>query len=130
MASNNPPLLFIHGFRGNELGLKPIAEKLPNFETFVPAIPPAEKQSLLKYDAERYADWIASYITKQKLKQPVLIGHSMGSIIAAATAAKYPQLINRKLILLAPISVKPNKFFATISPDYIFEKYLQISLLL
>ena len=134
MASNNPPLLFIHGFRGNELGLKPVAERLAGFKTYVPTIPPAEKQNLLKYDASHYADWIASYITKEKLQQPVLIGHSMGSIIAAATAAKYPQLVNNKIILLAPISSKPNKFFAALSPlsavlpnsivDFITTKYL------
>lgn len=137
MASSKPPLLFIHGFRGNNLGLEPIAKELSEYDVFVPSIPPASKQSLLKYDADRYAEWIVSYITKNKLRQPVLIGHSMGSIIASAVAQKYPQLINRKLILLAPISSRPNPFFAMLSPlsailpnglvDYITTKYLVVT---
>lgn len=40
----------------------------------------------------------------------------MGSLIAAATAAKYPHLLGPKLILLAPISVRPNRFFAALQP--------------
>ena len=134
MASNNPPLIFIHGFRGNSAGLEELAKQFPDFQVFLPTLPPAEKQSLLKYDAGHYADWLASYITKHKIDHPVLIGHSMGAIIAAATADKYPAIVSDKLILLAPISAKPNKFFAILSPlsillptkivDFITTKYL------
>ena len=134
MESNKPSLIFIHGFRGNSLGLEELAEQFPDFEVFLPTLPPAEKQSLMKYDTSHYADWIASYITKNKLTNPILIGHSMGSIIATATAEKYPTLVNNKLVLLAPISAKPNKLFALISPlsallpckmvDFITTKYL------
>ncbi len=111
-------LLLLHGFRGNHLGLRDVAKFLrrKGFETYVPDLPPMSKYPLDKYDPEHYAKWIANYILEKKLDRPVLIGHSMGSIIAAATAEKYPELINQKIIFLAPISVTPPKFIIPVVP--------------
>lgn len=69
-----------------------------------------------KYDAEHYAKWVANYILEKKLDRPVLVGHSMGSIIAAATAEEYPELINEKIVFMAPISAKPSKLLAPVTP--------------
>ena len=134
MALNRPPIILIHGFRGSSDGLKQLSEQLSDYNVFIPDLPPAEGQSLLKYNANRYAEWMMSYITKNKLQKPVLVGHSMGSLVAAATAQNHPELINEKIIFLAPISSKPNPFFAALSPltailpnkfvDFISTKYL------
>ena len=40
----------------------------------------------------------------------------MGSIIAAATASLYPDLVNEKIVFLAPISEKPPKSIASLQP--------------
>lgn len=134
MPKTKPPLLFLHGFRGDSSGLAQIIKLLPDYKCFAPDLPPTNHQTLKHYDADNYADWIANYITKQKLEKPILIGHSMGSILAAATAAKYPHLVNQKIILLSPISTRPPRFFATLTPllvllpaklvDYIVTSYL------
>ena len=118
MAKNNskPPLLFIHGFRGAPSGVKEIAEQFPEYKVFIPYIPPSGEQSLKKYDIENYTDFLKAYIEKNKIKKPILIGHSMGSIIAAAFAEKYPKLISNKLILLAPIVKKVAKPIVWLSP--------------
>lgn len=52
-----------------------------------------------------YADIISEMIQKLKLKQVVLVGHSMGGQIAMGTALKYPQVI-QKLILIAPAGLE------------------------
>ena len=111
-------LLFIHGFRGNKLGLKELANKFPKnkYDVHLVNVPPAGGKSLPEYSARLYARFIGSYIRKNKLDRPILVGHSMGSIIAAATAERYPELVSDKLILLAPISVKPSPFFAMLTP--------------
>lgn len=114
-------VLLIHGFRGNHLGLREIAKCLrkKGYKVYAPDLPPAGKYPLAKYDADHYARWVANYILEKKLDRPVLVGHSMGSIIAAATAEKYPELINRKIVFLAPISVKPAKIFTFFVPGVI-----------
>ena len=115
-------IVLIHGFRGNHLGFRDVAKFLrkAGFSVYVPDLPPAGKYPLAKYDAEHYAKWVADYILEKKLNRPVVIGHSMGSIIAAATAEKYPEIINQKIIFLAPISTRPARIFSFLAPGVIF----------
>lgn len=130
-------LIFIHGFRGNGLGLRELADEFSwdtKIKTTILQVPPAGGNSLTEYTPDTYADFVVDYVKKNKIKKPVLIGHSMGSIIAAATAEKYPELLADKIVFLAPISKKPAKFFASLTPlsaklpnkmlTYISTKYL------
>ncbi len=136
-ATERPAIVLIHGFRGSPIGLEAIAKDLraAGFSVHIPKVPPfAGAGNLERYTPERYAKFVTDYIAKHGLSQPVLIGHSMGSIISAATAAHAPEVINQKLILLSPISTKPAKFFAALTPlsallpckivDYVTTRYL------
>ncbi len=117
MKNTNPPIIFVHGFRGSPAGLTDIAKCFKDYKTHTPDIPPFGKsKSLDDYSLKTYVDFIKKYIEKNNIKKPVLIGHSMGSIIVAATAHFYPELLNEKLILLAPISKKPPKAIASLQP--------------
>lgn len=122
MPKVKPPLLFIHGFRGAPTGNAEIVAILrKNFEVYSPKIPPTgAKNSLETYDSRSYADFIAKYIKEHKLRRPVLIGHSMGSIIAAATAERYPELVNKKLIFVSPIVTRVPKPIAALQPFVAF----------
>ena len=137
-----PSLVLIHGFRGNHLGLKETVAylKAKGYTCYVPDVPPAfntQKEKLpelSEHTADGYAKWVADYILEKKLDHPILIGHSMGSIICAATAEKYPELINEKIFFLSPICVTPPKFICNLAPlsvilptkliSYITTKYL------
>ena len=139
-----PALIFIHGLRGNHLGLKPTMEyfQAKGYDCYAPDIPPAfntQKEKLPKlsaHTADGYAKWVADYILEKKLDHPILIGHSMGSIISAATAEKYPELINEKIFFLSPICVTPPKFICNLAPltavlptkfiSYVTTKYLLV----
>lgn len=137
--TTKPALILVHGFRGSPIGLEKIATDLraAGYEVHVPAIPPfAGAQELDDYTPEAYARFLKDYIDQHRLSQPVLIGHSMGSVIISALAARRPELINNKLILMSPISSKPAKPFALISPlsaylprklvDYVTTRFLFI----
>lgn len=99
-----PTLIMIHGFRGTHHGLLLIAKNLKNFSIIVPDLPGFGKGPKLKsYDLDSYVEWLHTYIQRHSLqKPPVLLGHSFGSIICAAYAAKYPHTI-QKLVLVNPI---------------------------
>jgi len=99
-----PAIIMIHGFRGTHHGLDLIAKNLPNYHIIIPDLPGFGATQPLKYhDLDQYVAWLRIFITAQKLSDtPVLLGHSFGSIIAAAYAATFPQTIN-KLILVNPI---------------------------
>ena len=112
-------LLFIHGFRGNNLGLQKVTEEnFPSskFNVFSLDIPPAGGKTIEKFDAHHYARFIAKFIRENEIEKPIIIGHSMGSIVAAAVAERYPELIADKIIFMSPISTKPAKPFKMLVP--------------
>lgn len=112
-------IILIHGYRGSPAGLAEIGKILEKagHRVFIPSIPPfADSKPLKEYTKDSYADFVSSYIDENQLKNPILIGHSMGSLIAAATAEKYPEKLNQKLIFLAPISTKPPRPIAILNP--------------
>lgn len=98
-----PVLIMIHGYRGTHHGLALIAEQLQDFDVRVPDLPGfGEGPHLKNYDLDSYVEWLHGYIAESGAKKPFLLGHSFGSIICAAYAAKYPDTIH-KLILVNPI---------------------------
>lgn len=114
---STPALIFIHGFRGSHLGLTPIMRFLQDYQIYAPDLPPfGNAGTLEEYTSDTYADYVIHFIRQQKLIQPILIGHSMGSIISAAIAEKYPDEINHRLIFTSPIPEKTSRFFASLQP--------------
>ena len=116
---NKPSLIFLHGLRGSHEGLEDITKHFSNYQIFTPDIPP-NHIPLTEYTSTEYAKWLANYILDNKIDRPILIGHSFGSIISAATAEKFPELINEKLVFIAPISEKHSKFFHILIPQFQF----------
>lgn len=94
----------IHGFRGTHHGLQLIADNLKDFRVIVPDLPGfAEGDQLKIHDLDSYVSWLHHFIKRQNLSRPpILLGHSFGSIVSSAYTAKYPNTIN-KLILVNPI---------------------------
>lgn len=136
-TSKHPDLILIHGLRGAPIGLEGIAKRLrqAGYNVHIPATPPyAGAPALDAYTPEAYADYFAQYIISQRLKRPVMIGHSMGTIIVSAIANYHPELIDERIILLSPIAERPAAPFRIISPlaalvprhivDYLTTRYL------
>lgn len=138
-SAQKPAIILVHGFRGSPIGLEAIAKGLRNYgyEVYTPAVPPfggakiqakpnqpnqpSPKHKLYpkkpaKYTPEAYANYLANYIKHKNLVRPILIGHSMGSIIVAAMLSRYPKLVNTKSVLLSPISNRAAAPFRALSP--------------
>ncbi len=112
-------IILVHGYRGSPAGLAEIGEhlKAAGFNVHIPDIPPfGNSMPMESYTANSYADFLANFIRENRLEAPILIGHSMGSLIVSATAEKYPELLAEKLVLMAPISTKPPRPIAILSP--------------
>ncbi len=105
----------IHGFRGTKQGLGLIAKEITeqaqakglSVKPFVPDIPGFGRGAHLpEYTLNEYVLWLHSYIKSVQLRTPqrkiILLGHSFGSIICAAYAARFPDTIS-SLILVNPI---------------------------
>ncbi|MBD7994213.1 alpha/beta hydrolase [Arthrobacter sp. Sa2CUA1] len=100
-----PPVFMVHGFRGDHHGLLRIAEALPNHRVLIPDLPGFGQGAVLPgtHNAAAYADFVRASFRELGLgPDTVLLGHSFGSIIAARTAAQYPEMIS-ELVLINPI---------------------------
>ena len=103
-TSQKPLIVLIHGLRGDHHGLSELAKYLSkDFEVLNPDLPgtgknPAPKQGSL----ETHIKWLHQYCSALPRK-PYILGHSMGSIIVSHFVARYPDDVEDKIILLAPI---------------------------
>lgn len=100
------PLIFIHGLRGDHYGLIEIADALrKDFDVITPDLPGYGEHVALKYQTlDCYADWLHEYIQELNLaKKPVLVGHSMGSMVTSYFQTKYPEDTDKRTVYLAPI---------------------------
>lgn len=97
-------LLAIHGFRGDHHGLELIVDGLTKFDVWVPDLPGFGASSAMP-DSEHTVEHYASIINQiaQHLTSPTLLGHSFGSVIAAAAVAAQ-EVDYQHLVLLNPIA--------------------------
>ncbi len=102
-------ILMVHGFRGNHLGLQYIIAGLSAYRVIVPDLPgfgeslPMTERA---HDIDGYSDFTREFMKLTGLRQPVLLGHSFGTIVAAHLTAREAELFS-KLILINPIIVSP-----------------------
>jgi len=105
ITAKKPTLIMIHGFRGTHHGLVLIAEQFrKQYNVIVPDLPGFGAGDIIdSHDLDSYVAWLQVFIKKQRLtEKPLLLGHSFGSIVTSAYAAKHPKMIE-KLILVNPI---------------------------
>ncbi|SDK44973.1 Pimeloyl-ACP methyl ester carboxylesterase [Actinopolyspora mzabensis] len=105
---SRPPMLLLHGLRGTHHGLEPLAAALPERELLIPDLPgfgDSGPMSTRRHDAAGYARAVVELLRKldHRGERVDLLGHSFGSVVAAAVAAGSPELV-RGLVLLNPIS--------------------------
>lgn len=96
--------LCIHGFTGSPNEVKPLAEflrKQTDWKIVVPILPGHEENGTLK--GVKYSDWLdfaedELRILLDECEEVMIIGFSMGGIIACSLASRYPV---GKLVLLS-----------------------------
>ena len=104
-TKQKPTIIFIHGFRGSHYGLLDVASHFEDsYNVLVPDIPGSgTAPELDNKTLNGYAEWLHNYIKEQKLKQPFIVGHSMGSIIVSHYIEKYPKDVANKVVFMSPI---------------------------
>jgi pimeloyl-ACP methyl ester carboxylesterase len=99
-------MLLVHGFRGDHHGLALIAEALASrWDVVVPDLPGFGKSEPLttrEHDVAAYADVVSDLVHLIGNRPVVLVGHSFGSVVAAAIAARRPGPV-AGLALINPI---------------------------
>lgn len=104
--NNQPTIIMIHGFRGTHHGLQRIIDHLADFHIIVPDLPgfgDSEPFTEAEHSVGNYVKWLEAFIVHLALpRQPILLGHSFGSIITSHYTATHATSIS-KLILINPI---------------------------
>jgi pimeloyl-ACP methyl ester carboxylesterase len=111
-------IVAVHGFRGEHHGLEPVVAQLRGVRVISPDLPGFGESTPLveaRHDIDGYSNWLRAFIASLALPmQPVILGHSFGSIVSAAAVAG--GLATPALILINPIAapaLKGPKAFVT-----------------
>ena len=116
-----PTLVMLHGFTGSKENWYPVAERLRGrYRLLVPDLPgwgESERKPGTDYGFVTQGDRVAAFIDQVAWRRGrpqgeiVLLGHSMGGGIAALTAARHPQLVDRVALLnAAGVRFSENQF--------------------
>ncbi|MCA9335150.1 alpha/beta hydrolase, partial [Candidatus Saccharibacteria bacterium] len=101
-----PTLILVHGFTGSHEGFQYLVPLLKNVRLIIPDLPgfgvsPLPHNSLtLRELGECLIDFVESL---QLREPPILVGHSMGSLVVSEAVRQSPSTFARKLILLSPV---------------------------
>ncbi|MDL9979870.1 alpha/beta fold hydrolase [Microbacterium sp. ASV49] len=102
-ADAETTVLAVHGFRGEHHGLEPVVAQLPGIRIVSPDLPGFGESAPLPgrtHTLETYAEWLTAFAAAAA-PGSVVLGHSFGSIVAAAAVAG--GLPTERLILVNPI---------------------------
>lgn len=103
-GGNKPPLFMLHGASDNGLCWTPVAEILAEkYDVIMPDAQGHGKSDRLdaKFTFESHANQVAGLVDALKLKNPIIMGHSMGAGTTVNVAINYPDL-PRAIILEDP----------------------------
>mgnify|MGYP000951214189 CR=1 FL=1 len=100
-------LVFLHGWGGSWQSWYPILERLKaDYNIFAPDLPGFGNEPIqIPYHLDNYVDFVINFLKTQKIKKPILIGHSFGGAIATkiATDHSYPL---EKIILVDAAAIR------------------------
>lgn len=102
---DGPLLVAVHGFRGSDMGLGAVLAPLDGFRVVSPNLPGMGVSDVVpgvRYDLDRLVTDVAEVIRALSEGPVLLLGHSFGTVVVSAVAARHPELV-RGLVLLAPI---------------------------
>lgn len=96
-------MIVVHGFRGEHHGLEPVIAHLPGVRIISPDLPGFGETAPIpgrRHDLDAYVEWLTAFAAAVA-PGAVILGHSFGSIVAAAAVAR--GLKTTRLILVNPI---------------------------
>ena len=106
-VGNGPPLMVLHGLFGSSSNWRGVARQLAPTHT-VHSVDLRNHGSSPWADTMDYGDMagdVLQLMDRLGLKQPAVLGHSMGGKVAMALALRHPQRLSRLVVVdIAPVS--------------------------
>lgn len=100
-------VVLVHGFRGDHHGLEPVVAQLGDLRLISPDLPGFGESTPLTerdHDIEGYSQWLRAFVAAlEPGGSVVLLGHSFGSIVVAATLAEPGGARPDSVVLVNPI---------------------------
>lgn len=110
--AQGPPIVAIHGLPGSARDFRWLGAALEPRQRFVrlnmPAFGQTPLSSMRRAGLVARADWVVRVLAELGLESAVLLGHSMGGVVATAACARHPQQFSG-LALLASIGPRPHR---------------------
>ncbi|WMI68307.1 alpha/beta fold hydrolase [Mangrovimonas sp. YM274] len=107
-GNHEQTLLFVHGLSSNaDAWSKNIQELKDKYTCIALDLPGFGKSSIVEtqYTSTFFADVVHQFILELKLKNVILVGHSMGGQASVKLAVNHPEAIS-KLVLVAPAGIE------------------------
>ena len=103
LSNKKPLVLLIHGLRGSHHGFSYIEKYLEeHFEVINADIPGSgEAKELAPHTLDSYIEYYHRMVTSLPTK-PIVVAHSMGTIIASHYVDRYPEDVAEKVVLMSP----------------------------
>lgn len=115
-AHNTAPttIVLIHGFTGSHEGFQYIEPLLGDFRLIMPDLPGfgvSPIPSKNDWSIDRLAASLNTFVKNLKLTQPpILLGHSMGGLVAASMIKQGSPLYDQRVVLIAPVPAPVTPF--------------------
>ena len=94
-------LVLLHGWGKRGEDYRELVDLLSQkYRVFGPDLPGFGAEPLPRpFTLEDYANWLQDYLEKNKIKDPVLVGHSFGGRVAIKLATSHQSLVTRLVLL-------------------------------
>jgi len=109
-GSGEPPVLLVHGWTCDHTAMAPLSTYFRRGHRVVSVDLRGHGQSdkpEQEYSMAVFADDLAWMCKELGLEKPIVIGHSMGGVIAVALAARFPDLPSAVVTLDSPVLPSP-----------------------
>ncbi|KUM26854.1 alpha/beta hydrolase [Mesorhizobium loti] len=107
VAGSEPPLVLVHGFTDTSRSFSLLAPHLSGRRLIMPDLRGhGASQAGEGYRIADFAGDVAGLIERLRLGRPVVVGHSLGAMVAIALAARHPERIGGLVVLAG--TLKPD----------------------
>jgi pimeloyl-ACP methyl ester carboxylesterase len=108
-TGNGPAVVFVHGWCGDHSAFAPqIAHFAPTHRVVAPDLRGhGASDPAASYDIADFADDVAWVSRRLDLDRPVVVGHSLGGMVAVEAAAAHPDVFIAAVALDAPVVDDP-----------------------
>lgn len=103
------PIVFLHGLASSSEIWRPVVGKFDKAQYRLVALDLlgfgiSPQPDWLEYSVEDHANAVVATLRRNRIRRPViLVGHSMGSMVAAYIAQKYPKMVKHLILYQMPV---------------------------